>query len=106
MEYLKKSFLIVLSGKSVDVLKAKLDINLRGNEIEFVKETFLKESDSFITSVVPGDFNSDSQMDILITKKPPGESNIQVEIYSGNKPNGKTCDVVLILNVVCYQWPK
>jgi len=83
-------FLLSNDGKSVDVLKAKLDINLRGNEIEFVKEEFIKESGSFITSVVPADFNSDSQMDILITKKPLGgddSSNIQVEIYSGNKPN-------------------
>ena len=42
--------------------------------------------DSIITSVVPGDFDGDVQMDVLLTRKltSSGTNSVQVEIYWGN----------------------
>ncbi|XP_005091341.1 T-cell immunomodulatory protein [Aplysia californica] len=80
-------FVLSEDGKSVFILEADIDIDLRKDFTEFKKRTFIegKPEDAVITSVVPGDFNSDSQMDVLVTRKPKQDSTeVTVEIYPGN----------------------
>lgn len=48
-----------------------------------------------ITSVVPADFDGDNQMDLLITRKLSGATNIRVQIYWGQQQQIKLDDTPL-----------
>jgi len=77
-------FLLSEDGKTISILYAKIDFDLRKDEVSFTKSVFLR-SDNVISSVVPGDFNSDSQMDVLVTWKTLSpDSRVNVDIYSGS----------------------
>ena len=76
----------VYTGQQVDLLVAKKTEN---GYIKEPKPLIPKKKgniDSFITSVVPGDFDGDVQMDVLLTRKliGSGTDSVQVEIYWGN----------------------
>nr|KAI8762584.1 T-cell immunomodulatory protein-like; partial [Biomphalaria glabrata] len=83
-------FVISNNGKSVYVLKA--DIDIRRDGTKFIQKTFIPESkndDSLIVNIVPGDFNMDSQLDLLVMRKSgTTENSVKVEIYNGNSHDG------------------
>uniref|UniRef100_A0A0B6YSC2 T-cell immunomodulatory protein TIP C2 domain-containing protein n=1 Tax=Arion vulgaris TaxID=1028688 RepID=A0A0B6YSC2_9EUPU len=79
-------FILSENGMSVFILEADIDIRLEGTK--FTNKTFYKvgDKDAKIISIVPGDFNSDSQMDVLVMRKSENEKNsaVTVEIILGN----------------------
>ena len=74
----------VYTGQQVDLLVAKKTEN---GYVKDPKPLIPKKKgniDSIITSVVPGDFDGDVQMDLLLTRKHISSGTVQVEIYWGN----------------------
>ena len=72
------------AGQQVDLLVSKKNENGYKRE-HLVPKKKNGDSQSIITSVVPGDFDGDVQMDVLLTRKPIGAPRpVSVEIYWGN----------------------
>ena len=79
----------LILGKTVDIMLASL-------ETTYTRKTLIKAAsehkDHVITSVVPGDFNGDTQMDVLVTwqQKDIKHGPITTEIYWGDSKEIKT----------------
>ena len=75
----------IYTGQQVDLLVAQ------SREGGYERKTLIppkknRDINSVITSVVPGDFDGDVQMDVLVTRKVIGVDNspVSVDIYWGN----------------------
>ncbi|CAG5116395.1 unnamed protein product, partial [Candidula unifasciata] len=68
---------------------ADIDISQKGTS--FTNRTFHdgKDADAVIVNIVPGDFDGDSQMDVLVMRKAGAdETQVTVEIYRGSGMKG------------------
>ncbi|XP_077165665.1 T-cell immunomodulatory protein [Paroedura picta] len=76
----KQTDLFVLRGGS------ELIIFLADQKEPYFKPKVSLQLKSVITSVVPGDYNGDSQMDVLLTTRPPNQTkaDLSVFIFWGN----------------------
>ena len=73
----------------MSILQADIDISR--DETSFSDRPFIlgTNADHPIVAVVPGDFNVDSQMDVLVMRRVDDESTmVKVEIYSGSQDAG------------------
>ena len=75
----------------MNILQADIDISR--DETSFSNRPFIlgKDADHPIVAVVPGDFNIDSQMDVLVMRKADaekGSTKVRVEIYLGSRNAG------------------
>lgn len=77
-----------ISGKSVYILET--DIDIRRDGAKFNNKPFINgnKNDMVITSIVPGDFNRDSQLDVLIMRAVEGGTAVTVEIHDGKDKSG------------------
>ncbi|XP_059168866.1 T-cell immunomodulatory protein-like [Physella acuta] len=83
-------FVLSPDGKSVYVLEA--DIDIRRDGTKFNNRPFINgnKNDLVITSIVPGDFNRDSQLDVLIMRTSEvGGTAVTVEIHDGKDTSGQ-----------------
>ncbi|GFN89821.1 T-cell immunomodulatory protein [Plakobranchus ocellatus] len=81
-------FVLSEDGKSLSILEASIDISQ--DETSFSRKPFIvgKPSDRVIVAVVPGDFNIDSQNDVLVMRKADDDQSstkVKVEIYLTNQ---------------------
>ncbi|KAH9503004.1 T-cell immunomodulatory protein [Bulinus truncatus] len=87
----KAADIFVLSNDGKTVLVFKADIDIRRDGTKFIQKTFIpyKENETEIVALVPGDFNADSQMDLLVMRKSgDSDSSVKVEIFNGNSHDG------------------
>uniref|UniRef100_A0ACB8EAD6 T-cell immunomodulatory protein n=2 Tax=Sphaerodactylus townsendi TaxID=933632 RepID=A0ACB8EAD6_9SAUR len=79
----KQTDIFVLRGGS------ELIIFLADQKEPYFKPKVSLKLKSVITSVVPGDYNGDSQMDVLLTTRPQNQTSaaLSVFIYWGNNQN-------------------
>ena len=77
------------SGKTIYLLQGNEDVTKE--RAGFSRRLLMRFQDnSYISSLAPADFDGDSQMDILVTRKKDGASKsdpVSVEIYWGNSRN-------------------
>ncbi|RUS74674.1 hypothetical protein EGW08_017580, partial [Elysia chlorotica] len=81
-------FVLSEEGKSLSILQADIDISR--DETSFSNKPFILGSDEDrpIVAVVPGDFNVDSQMDVLVMRKADDDkmsTRVNIEIYVGSQ---------------------
>ncbi|BFZ13054.1 hypothetical protein BsWGS_16093 [Bradybaena similaris] len=85
-------FVLSENGKSLFILEADIDIRQMGAKFNNKSFIEIKDEDAVIVNIVPGDFNSDSQMDVLVMRKnktdKTHETHVTVEIYVGNGTKG------------------
>ena len=76
-------------GKTVNLFTATSDRT--SSEFKFQETVLLKsDSDTIFTSVVPADFNGDTQMDLFVTTQKPSVSDTAVNgcVYWGSSSRG------------------
>lgn len=80
--------MLILLGKTLHILQAEQDLTKK--RTAFTSKALISSrdaGDTYISSLAPGDFNGDAQMDILVTRKKDGsarDSPVTVQIYWGN----------------------
>ena len=82
------SLCVGLVGKTLRILQAEQDVTKK--RTGFTPKALISSKDAgdtYISSLAPGDFNGDAQMDILVTRKKDGsgaDSPVTVQVYWGS----------------------
>ncbi|ESP02604.1 hypothetical protein LOTGIDRAFT_237922 [Lottia gigantea] len=91
-------FILADDAKSVQLIFGKTEkIDASYSQEELISSK--QNNDSYIVSLIPSDFNGDSIMDLLVTRRKDGEKSgpLQVLIYWGTSKSNIVADQPLIL---------